>query len=89
MSGADPEELRALADAAQRAAGVLAAKHRGDSEGVAGLMASFQSEAAMAGGFLLLAELSLGLYREQAHLSMDECIQDLCLHLGAAVEATH
>jgi hypothetical protein len=72
--------------AAQRAAGVLAAKSRGDSAGVARLMGTFPSDPAMAGGFLLLAELTLGLYREQTRRSVEECVHELCLQLAASVE---
>ena len=74
------------AAAAQRAAGVLAAKHRGDGAGVARLMDSFGSDREMAGGCLLLAELTLGLYRQENGQTMEEAVQDLCLHLAATIE---
>lgn len=80
------EQLRGFVEAAQRAAGVIGARHRGDAEGVAALLDSFASEQAKAGGFLLLAELSLQMYREQAGQSMDACVQELCLHLDAVAD---
>ena len=74
-------QLRGMVDAAQRAAGVLAARHRGDADGVRTLMASFHDEAALAGGALLLADLALGMLRERSGQSMDECVQHLSVHL--------
>lgn len=65
---------------------MLAAKHLGDNAGVARLMDSFGSDRAMAGGCLLLAELTLGLYRQETRLTMEEAVQDLCLHLAATIE---
>lgn len=87
-AGAVPaaEQLRGFVDAAQRAAGVIGARHRGDAVGVAALLDSFSSEQAKAGGFLLLAELSLQMYRDQAGQSMAACIQELCLHLDGVAD---
>lgn len=75
----------AAADAAQRAAGVIAARHRGDLAGAEALLASFPTEQARTLGFYLLAELALGLLRSQAGQSMDELVRELSLHLAAAV----
>ena len=77
-------DLPDLVDAAQRAAGVIAAHQRGDVEGVATLMDGFGSDRAAAGGFLLLSELLLGMYRSHTGQSADECIRELTLHLEAA-----
>ncbi|SDS08007.1 hypothetical protein [Actinopolymorpha singaporensis] len=78
-------DLAGLVDAAQRAAGVLAARHRHDPEGVAALMNTFPNDRALAGGSLLLAEIALGLYRQQTGQSMDECVHELATQLENAV----
>lgn len=73
-----------LADAAQRVAGILAARHRGDPEGVAALMGTFPDDRALAGGSLLLAQLLLQLYGEQTQQTVDECVQELNANLARA-----
>lgn len=78
------EELLTVVDAAQRAAGVVAARHRGDREGAAALMASFEDVSSLAGGSLLVAELALGLY-QQASGHMDTCVRELCLRMESSV----
>ncbi|MCA1674705.1 MAG: hypothetical protein LC799_21765 [Actinobacteria bacterium] len=80
-----PQQLRGMLDAAQRAAGLLAARHRGDADGVRTLMASFHDEAALAGGALLLADMALGMLRERSGQSMDECVQHLSVRLENVV----
>ncbi|WP_033341489.1 hypothetical protein [Catenuloplanes japonicus] len=65
--------------AAQRAAGVIAAKHRGDFAGAEALLASFPDEAGKTRGFCLLAELALSLVRTHTGQSMDELVQELTL----------
>ena len=85
MSGSDDTGVHGLVEAAQRAAGVVAAHQRGDTAGVATLMDGFGSDKAAAGGFLVLSELLLGLYREQTGQTTDECVQELVLHLENAV----
>jgi len=70
--------------AAQLAAGVLAARHRGDLHGAEALLASFPDEAGKTRGFCLLAELSLSLVREQTGQTMAELVQELSAHLGQA-----
>lgn len=74
-----------MVGAAQRAAGVLAARHRGDGEGVATLLGSFPDERALAGGSLLLAELALGLLSAETGQSFDDCVQRLSVDLEQAV----
>lgn len=71
---------------AQRAAGVIAAKHRGDLDGAEALLAAFPDDAARARGFCLLAELALAIVRAQTGQSMDELVQELSLHIAAAGE---
>jgi hypothetical protein len=88
VSGSSPtgqQELHNVVDAAQRVAGVLAARHRGDNRDAAELLTSFESSEAMAEGALLLADLCLALYRDQTGESMDDCVRDLCLQMEAAL----
>ena len=79
-----PPEVAELADAAQRVAGILAARHRGDPDGVAALMDTFPDDRALAGGSLLLAQLLLQLYGEQTNQTVDECVQELNTSLARA-----
>lgn len=64
---------------AQQAAGVIAAKHRGDFADAEALLAAMGSEQAQARSFCLLAELALALVRAQSGQSMDQLIQELTL----------
>ncbi|WDZ84193.1 superoxide dismutase [Micromonospora cathayae] len=79
MTGPEP-----LFAAAQQAAGVVAARHRGDYAGAEELLAGFPDEAARTRGFCLLAELSLSLVRAQTGQSMDELVQELTLLMASA-----
>lgn len=79
--------LRNLSDSAQRAAGVIAAKHRGDHPGAEALLASFADESAKASGFCALAELALALVRHESGQSMDELVQELNLLIEATMAA--
>ena len=74
-----------MVDAAQRAAGVLAARHRGDREGAAALMASFEDATTLAGGSLLVAELALGMYQRETGRDMDTCVRTLCVQMESTV----
>ncbi len=74
------------AEAVQRAAGVIAARHRGDLDGAENLLAAFPSEQAKTLGFYLLAELALGLLKAQTGESMDDLVQELCLHLAVGAD---
>ncbi|MGC4855519.1 superoxide dismutase [Micromonospora sp. DT4] len=73
-----------LFDHAQQAAGVIAAKHRGDLAGAEALLAAFPDDAARVRGFCLLAELALALVRAQTQQSMDDLVRELSLHMAAA-----
>ena len=79
----DPDASAAFAGA-QRAAGAIAAKHRGDLDGAAELLAAFPDEAARTRAFQLLAELALTILRTQTGETMDEIVQELSLHIAAA-----
>jgi hypothetical protein len=82
----EPEgELLDIVESAQRVAGVLAARRRGDARDAAELLASFESPMALAEGALLLADLCLDLYRVRTGESTDDCVRDLCLQLEAAL----
>ncbi|MEV6985841.1 hypothetical protein AB0M95_31905 [Sphaerisporangium sp. NPDC051017] len=70
---------------AQRAAGVIAAKHRGDLAGAEALLGAFPDDAARVRGFCLLAELALSLVRAQTGQNMDELVQELTLRMAAIV----
>lgn len=75
----------ALVEGVQLAAGAIAARSRGDLGGVEELLAAFESDAARTRGFRLLAELALGLVRNQTGQSMDESVQELALTVGGSV----
>ncbi|WP_436528366.1 superoxide dismutase [Actinoplanes sp. HUAS TT8] len=64
---------------AQQAAGVIAAKHRGDFAGAEQLLEAMGDPRAQTRGFCLLAELALALVRAQTGQPMDELIQELTL----------
>jgi len=81
LSPDEHQQLLKLVDAAQRAAGLLAARRREDAPGVSALMATFPDDAVLAGGSLLLADLALGLLCEQSGRTMDESVQHVALRL--------
>ena len=70
--------------AAQQAAGVVAAKHRGDFAGGEELLSVMGDERAQSRGFCLLAELALTLVRSQTGQSMDDLVQELSLLMADA-----
>lgn len=84
-SAPDTQDLLPLVGAAQRAAGVLAARHRGDADGVQALLRSFPDQQALAGGALLLADLALRLLSSETGQSVEECVRRLTVDLEHAV----
>lgn len=76
----------AAAELVQRAAGVIAARHRGDLAGAEELLAAFPSEQARTLGFYLLADLALGLVRGISGESMDELVRELSLLVAVSAE---
>jgi hypothetical protein len=83
----DPQHRRDLLDtvhAAQLVAGVLSARHRGSPDDAATLMAQATPHQ-LAGGAMLLAELSLALYARESGQDLQSCITALCLDLESAV----
>ncbi|MGW5557702.1 superoxide dismutase [Micromonospora sp. NPDC003944] len=83
MSGYTPEAVEIV----QRAAGVIAAKHRGDLAGAEALMSAFSSEQARTLGFYLLADLALGLVKAQSGQSMDDLVRELSLLLAETAQS--
>ena len=82
-----PDAAR-LFDHAQQAAGVIAAKHRGDLAGAEALLTGFPDDPARVRGFCLLAELALSLVRAQTGQSMDDLVRELSLHMASAALTT-
>ena len=76
-------ELDDVVDAAQRVAGVVAARDRGDADGARALLASFEDHAELATGALLVAELSLGLLSRSTGEPVGDCVATLSLELVA------
>jgi hypothetical protein len=70
-----------VVDAAQRVAGTVAARGRGDIEGARALLSSFEDHAELSGGALLVAELALGLLSEATGEDLDSCVEGLNLRL--------
>lgn len=80
------EELSPVVSAAQRVAGIVAARGRGDTDGARALMRTFSDEAELAGGALLVAELSLGLLHRETGESLEACVRDLCVEMESALQ---
>lgn len=91
MTGPDrPErqaELLGVIDAAQKAAGIVAARHRGDHQDAAVLLNQLVGEGveSLTGGPLLLAELSLSLYAAESGRPVQDCIRELCVQMESAL----
>ncbi len=77
-------ETARLFEHAQQAAGVIAAKHRGDLAGAEALLAGLPDDQARVRAFCLLAEFALALVRAQTGQSMDDLVQELTLHMATA-----
>lgn len=78
------EDLSPVVAAAQQVAGLLAARHRGDLEGVRALQSEMDGET-MVSGSLLLAEVSLGLLSTVTEESYDTCVRRLTVDLEKAL----
>lgn len=85
MSGSRREELAPVVQAAQRVAGLAAARGRGDVAGARELMASFTSETELAGGALLVTELSLQQLARERDQPLEECVRQLCVDMESAL----
>ncbi|QKE85549.1 hypothetical protein [Arthrobacter sp. NEB 688] len=78
-------ELLRVVDAAQRSAGVLAARERGDRDGAGTLLASFEDHELLASGSLLLAELAVHQSAAATGRTPQECLHELCLDMEGAL----
>jgi hypothetical protein len=74
--------FRLTADAAQRTAGVIAARHRGDLEGSEQLLTGLDDHSRAAGG-LFLADLAISLLATLQGQSVDDVAGELSLHIAA------
>lgn len=79
----------ALTEAGQCAAGVVAARHRGDLAGAEALLADFPSDDARAFGFFLVAELTMTLLADATGRSVDACATDLSLNIATVFAGRH
>jgi hypothetical protein len=77
-----------LAEVAQLAAGVLAARHRGDLDGAEALLREFPTPEARALGFFAVAELLLALLAHHSGEPMDDLVRELSLNIAHAVPTT-
>ena len=80
--GGDARGAAATARLTMRAAGVLAARQRGDVAGAQALMASFDDDDDRAYGFFLVAELCAGLLAAAIDRPVGLILQDLSLCLA-------
>jgi len=74
--------FRAAAESAQTAAGIIAARHRGDLASADTLLDGL-SDAEKAAGFLLLADLAVTLLARYEDRSVDVVAAELSLHIAA------
>lgn len=68
---------------ARRAAGVVAARRRGDHDGAVTLMGEFDDPDERAMGFYLVADLAVLLLSQATGRTVQECVNDLALALAA------
>ncbi len=80
-------ELLELVDAAQRVAGAIAARDRGDQDGAAQLLASLTDDGLLGQGALLLTDMLLQVHRSRTGDDIQTTLQDLTLRLEASVRA--
>jgi phytoene/squalene synthetase len=81
MAGPDAS-FRAAVESAQAAAGIIAARHRGDLADADSLLEDM-SDRQKAAGFLLLADLAIGLLARYEDRPIDELAADLSLQIAA------
>jgi hypothetical protein len=72
----------ALMVMAQRAAGVVAARRRGDHAGAVALLDAFADADQRAMGFYVVADLAVLLLSQASGRSVEECLQDMALVLA-------
>jgi hypothetical protein len=86
MSSGQAAAFQTTADAAQRAAGVVASRHRGDFEGAEILLAGLDDHT-RAAGCLFLADLAIALLAKVEGRSVDEVAAELSLQVAAFTPA--
>jgi len=79
--------FHAAAESAQAAAGIIAARHRGDLASAAALLDGL-TDAQKAAGFLLLADLAVTLLARYEDRPADEVAAELSLNLAAHAPGT-
>lgn len=67
---------------AQRVAGMLAARRRGDRDGASAMIAAFDGDAARGDAAVLLADLLLGLLAHEQGRPVDDVVSELNLQLA-------
>lgn len=87
MSADPAASFLASAEAAQAAAGIIAARHRGDLAS-AGALLDGLTDAQKAAGFLLLADLAIALLARYEDRPPDAVAAELSLHLAAHAPGT-
>jgi Fe-Mn family superoxide dismutase len=87
VNGDPAASFRAAAEAAQAAAGIIAARHRGDLASADALLDGM-SDAQKAAGFLLLADLAVTLLARYEDRPPDAVAAELSLHLAAHAPGT-
>lgn len=73
---------------AQRAAGVVAARRRGDHAGAVELMNDFEDADERAMGFYVVADLAVVLLSQASGRSVEECLRDMSLVLASGAQTT-
>lgn len=76
--------LDALVSAAQRVAGVVAARGRGDRAGASQLLRSLDQQE-LGAGALLVADLALNLLGRESGQSLDQAVARLCVEVEQAL----
>ena len=71
---------------AQRAAGVVAARRRGDHAGAVELMNDFDDADQRAMGFYVVADLAIVLLSHASGRPIEECLRDMSLVLAAGAQ---
>lgn len=85
MSTDPAVSFRAAAESAQAAAGIIAARHRGDLASADTLLGGL-SDAEKAAGFLLLSDLAVTLLARYEDRPVDAVAAELSLHIAAQAQ---
>ncbi len=71
----------------QHAAGVIAARRRGDLDGATALLRAFTDDADCAHAFLLLTELALTIVAEETGQDLQTVVREVSLRIAALAAA--